>query len=139
AEPSDDIPMATETEEAADLEERAEAGDEAAEVALEEAGGAEESFDEGIPAEELGELEAEAAQLPDEDDITDVPTEEATILEAEAEAELPEDIVEGEDTGPEVATGPDLYVEPPVVEDVIDLDRVAQAPAAEETAPAEAP
>src|SRR5438094_5879009 len=91
ADPSDDAPMATETEEAADLQERAEAGDEAAEVALEEAGGAEESFDEGLAAEQLEELEVEAAQLPDEDDITDVPTEEATIFEAEAEAELPED------------------------------------------------
>src|SRR5438876_134470 len=37
ADPSDDAPMATETEEAADLQERAEAGDEAAEVAAEEA------------------------------------------------------------------------------------------------------
>src|ERR1051325_10889185 len=140
AEPQDDVPMATETDEAADLQERAEAGDAAAEVALEEAGGAEEPFDEAPSAEQVEELEAEAAPLPGEDDITDVPTEEATIFEAEAEAEIAEDrggatmlggeaeaeiaedTVEGEDTGPEVATGPDLYVEPPQEEEVIDLD-----------------
>src|ERR1051325_1771162 len=117
AEPQDDVPMATETDEAADLQERGEAGDAAAKVALEEAGGAEEPFDEAPSAEQAEELEAEAAPLPGEDDITDVPTEAATIFEAEAEAEIAEDTVEGEDTGPEVATGPDLYVEPPQEEE----------------------
>src|SRR5439155_24591136 len=33
-----------------------------------------------------------------------------TVLEAEAEQVLPEEIVEGEDEGPLVATGPDRYV-----------------------------
>src|SRR5213592_1426281 len=74
----------TETEEFADVTLRAEEGDEA-------------------------EVEAESEPAP-EDDITDVATEEATVLEAEAEEALPEDIIEGEDEGPLVATGPDRYV-----------------------------
>ena len=97
-----------ETEGFADVTLRAEEGDEAASVALEEAGGAGASPEE--PAEEpVVELEAEAEPLP-EDDVTDVPTEEATVLEAAAEQVLPEEIVEGEDEGPLVATGPDRYV-----------------------------
>jgi transcription termination/antitermination protein NusG len=97
-----------ETEEFADVTLRADEGDEAASMALEEAGGPGASPDE--PAQEpVSELEAEAEPLP-EDDVTDVPTEEATVLEAEAEDALPEDVVEGEDEGPLVATGPDRYV-----------------------------
>ena len=98
----------TETEEFADVTLRAEEGDEAAAVALEEAAGSGASADE--PAEEsVAEVEAESEPAP-EDDITDVATEEATVLEAEAEEALPEDIIEGEDEGPLVATGPDRYV-----------------------------
>jgi transcription termination/antitermination protein NusG len=104
----------TETEEAAALEERAEAGDEAAELALEEAGGSEPPPDEA-PSEAVGALASEEPLLP-EDDLTDVPTEEATVFEAEAEAVLPEDIIEGEDEGPWVSTGPDTYLEPETVE-----------------------
>jgi transcriptional antiterminator NusG len=98
----------TEAEEFADVTLRAEEGDEAAAVALEEAAGPGASPDE--PAEDsVVEVEEEAEPAP-EDDVTDVATEEATVLEAEAEQALPEDIVEGEDEGPLVATGPDRYV-----------------------------
>src|SRR6266567_3143215 len=104
----------TETDEFAELEERAEAGDEAAATALEEAGEAQ--VEPGEVSEEARvELEAEAAEAPssdDSDDITDVPTEEATVFEAEAERDLAADTIEGEDAGPEAAAGPDRYLEP---------------------------
>jgi len=94
-----------ESEEFADVELRAEEGDQAASLALEDAGGTAEE-----PSEEaMVELEAEAKPAP-ADDIVDVPTEEATILESEAEQAVPEDIVEGGDEGPLLATGPDAYV-----------------------------
>src|SRR5439155_8862925 len=97
-----------ETEEYADVTVRAEEGDEAATVALEEAGDGGTAPDE--PSEEtVVELGGEAEPAP-EDDVTDVPTEEATALEAEAEQALPADIAEGEDEGPLVAAGPERYV-----------------------------
>jgi transcriptional antiterminator NusG len=121
----EDRPTTTETEDFADLTERAEAGDEAASVALEEAGGAEESAEE--PSEESrAETEAEAEPAP-EDDVTDVATDEATLLEADAEQALPEDTVEGEDEGPLFATGPDTYVaEESAAQDVVEIPVAAE-------------
>jgi transcriptional antiterminator NusG len=58
----------------------------------------------------MEQIETEARPLV-EDDVTDVPTEEATIDEAEAEQSLAADIVEGEDEGPLVTTGPDTGTE----------------------------
>ena len=101
----------TETDQAADIAERAESGDEAAELAQAEAGGPDPVIEEA-PGPEVEHLEQEAREAPQDDDLTDVPTEEATVFEAEAEAELPADTVEGEDAGPEVTVGPDRYVEP---------------------------
>jgi len=117
----DERPRLSETEEEASIVERAEAGDEAAEVALEEAGAeAAEGNDEDQrdaervmedrAEEAMEQIETEARPLV-EDDVTDVPTEEATLDEAEAEQSLAADIVEGEDEGPLVSTGPDTYVE----------------------------
>jgi transcriptional antiterminator NusG len=143
----------TETEEAAEVVERAEQGDEAAEVALQEAGGGEgpepeearavaEPVSEESSEEALEHLEAEATPEPpgpseqeaavlaeegepvatDEpvSEVTDVPTQEATLDEAEAEEALASDIVEGEDEGRLVATGPDTYVQPEATE-VVDM------------------
>jgi transcriptional antiterminator NusG len=137
----------TETEEAADIVERAASGDEAAEVALQEAGGDVPEPDElagsaePITAETSDEaldhlereahdqaqpetLPAQADGEPVEDvpisDVTDVPNEEATLDESEAEQALASDTVEGEDEGPLVATGADEYVEAPAPE-VVDL------------------
>jgi transcription termination/antitermination protein NusG len=112
-----------ETEEVADLTMRAEAGDQAAELALEEAGEvAGQAGDQDEPsAEALEEVEQEAHPEPS-DDIVDVPTVEATVAEAEVEEALPEDLVEAEDEGPMFATGPDAYVAE---------EEAAEAPAAE--------
>ncbi len=126
----------TETDEFAELEERAEAGDEAAATALEEAGEAQ--VEPGEVSEEARvELEAEAAEAPssdDSDDITDVPTEEATVFEAEAERDLAADTIEGEDAGPEAAAGPDRYLEPEeeLVEEVAEPSVPEAEPAQEE-------
>ncbi len=81
--------------------------------------------------EALVHLEAEAAPELSEpaSDVTDVPTEEATLDEAEAEQALAVDIVEGEDEGPLMATGPDQYVELAPEPEVIE----APAPQARET------
>ena len=117
-----------ETDELADMVERAESGDQAVDVALDEAGGGESSDD--APQESVDEAAAEAEPVP-ETDVTDVPSEEATVAEAEAEEALPEDTVEGEDGGPMFASGPDQYVQPEEPE-------TTEAPA-EEAEPAEAP
>jgi transcriptional antiterminator NusG len=129
----------TETEAMADLAARAEAGDEAAELALEEAGGiAGASGDEDEPRSEVLEAVEQEAQPAPADDVVDVPTEEATVMEAEAEQALPEDIVEGEDEGPLFATGPDQYVAEAVETPAVEESSEAEAPAAEAPA-AEAP
>src|SRR5438046_2553326 len=117
-----------ETDELADLVSRAEEGDEAAEVAVEEGSGPSTGSDDEAAQASSQEVEQEAEPAP-EDDVTDVPTEEATILEAEAEEQLASDIIEGEDEGPLLATGPDRY-EGEAVE--VEVDVVA-APAENET------
>jgi len=94
-----------ETDEAAEIAQAAEGGDQAAEVALAEAAA---PASEDAPREAVEALEEESAEVP-EDDVTDVATEEATVLEAEAEEALPQDIVGGEDEGPLFGTGPDTY------------------------------
>jgi transcription termination/antitermination protein NusG len=105
--PSTTSDPATETDEAADIVERAEAGDEGAEVALDQAGGETAEPEAPVPDEVVA-SELEPSPV---DDLTDVPTDEATVAESEAEQVLAEDIVEGEDTGPLLGTGPDEYVE----------------------------
>ena len=107
-----------ETDELADIVARAEE-DEAAAMALEEAGGA--SIDEaavdaaGVAEPSLDQVDAmereSHAEVPSIADVVDVPSEEGTAFESEAEQHLPEDIVEGEDEGPLMATGEDAYVE----------------------------
>jgi transcription termination/antitermination protein NusG len=128
-----------ETDELADVVLRAEAGDDAADVALEETEGSVEAGDAGQDAIEEVELEAQAQP---EDDVTDVPTDEATELEAEAEQELAADTVEGEDEGPLFAEGPDQYVqesaEPQVIEAPVEQTEAEPTPSAEAPA-AEAP
>jgi transcription termination/antitermination protein NusG len=128
-----------ETDELADVVLRAEAGDDAADVALEETEGSVEAGDAGQDAIEEVELEAQAQP---EDDVTDVPTDEATELEAEAEQELAADTVEGEDEGPLFAEGPDQYVqesaEPQVIEAPEEQTESEPTPSAEAPA-AEAP
>jgi transcription termination/antitermination protein NusG len=98
------------TDELADIAERAEPGDEAADLAIQEAGGPGASPDEA-PQEAVDEVEREAAPVP-ASDVTDVPTEEATLDESEAEQVPPEDVVEGEDESPMFGSGPDDYVAP---------------------------
>ncbi|TMK83266.1 MAG: transcription termination/antitermination protein NusG [Actinobacteria bacterium] len=122
-----------ETEDLADLVERAEAGDQPAEVAIEEAGGPGGATDEP-EAEAAVEIAQEAEPAP-EDDVTDVPSEEATVLEAAAEEALPEDTVESEDEGPLLAAGPDAYVVEEASEESAEETPAETAPA--ETAPAE--
>jgi transcriptional antiterminator NusG len=96
-----------ETDELADILERAESGDEAADTALQEASGPPSAVE---PSQEaVEEVEREAEPVPPSD-MTDVPSEEATVAEAEAEHALPEDTIEGEDEGPMFASGPDQYV-----------------------------
>jgi transcription termination/antitermination protein NusG len=128
-----------ETDELADVVLRAEAGDDAADVALEETEGSVEAGDAGQDAIEEVELEAQAQP---EDDVTDVPTDEATELEAEAEQELAADTVEGEDEGPLFAEGPDQYVqesaEPQVIEAPVEQAESEPTPSVEAPA-AEAP
>jgi transcriptional antiterminator NusG len=104
------ITTETETEALADLVERAESGDEVAEVALEETAGPPSPEGDDASLEASVDEVAQEAEPEPSDDVTDVPTEEATMLEAEAETTLPEDIVEGEDEGPLFEEGPDRYV-----------------------------
>src|SRR5437867_3030333 len=98
------------TDELADIAERAESGDDAADLAIQEAGGPSASPDEA-PQEAVDEVDREAEPVP-ASDVTDVPTEEGTLDESEAEQELPEDVIEGEDEGPMFGSGPDDYVAP---------------------------
>jgi transcription termination/antitermination protein NusG len=117
-----------ETEELADVVERAESGDEAAEVALDEVAGPSPGQEDEAAQAAIEQIEQEAETEPS-DDVTDVPTEEATLLEAEAEEALPADIVEGQDQGPLVAAGPDRYeaAEPEVIEAPAETAEVAEA------------
>jgi len=123
-----------ETNELADIVERAESGDGAAETALQEAGGPPSSVVASQEAVEQVDREVEPVPA---SDVKDVPTEEATVDEAEAEEALPEDTIEGEDEGPMFATGPDQYVTPetaePEAEEVAEPAAVAAEP---EAAPA---
>jgi transcriptional antiterminator NusG len=123
-----------ETNELADIVERAESGDGAAETALQEAGGPPSSYEASQEAVEQVDREVEPVPA---SDVKDVPTEEATVDEAEAEEALPEDTIEGEDEGPMFATGPDQYVTPetaePEAEEVAEPAAVAAEP---EAAPA---
>jgi transcription termination/antitermination protein NusG len=98
-----------ETDELADIVERAESGDDAAETALQEAGPAPSS--DADSDESVAEVDREAKLVP-ASDVTEVPTEETTVDEAEAQEARPEDIIEGEDESPMIATGPDGYVMP---------------------------
>jgi transcriptional antiterminator NusG len=131
-----------ETDELADLVTRAEEGDEAAEVAVEEASGPSTESDDDAAQASSQELEQQVQPAP-EDDVTDVPTEEATVLEAEAEEQLASDTIEGEDEGPLLATGPDRYegeaVEVEVVAAPTETEAPAEAPAEAPVAAAEAP
>ena len=102
-----------ETDELADIVERAESGDDAADTALQEGGGATSSDE--VPEEVVEEVDREAQPVP-ASDMTDVPSEEATLVEAEAEEALPEDVIEGQDEGPMFATGSDAYVTPEAAE-----------------------
>src|SRR5436309_7149074 len=122
-----------ETEDLADLVERAEAGVQPAEVAIEEAGG---------PGGATGEPEAEAAveiaqeaEPAREDDVTDVPSEEATLLEAAAEEALPEAAEESAEETPAEAA-PDEAV--PTETEAAETEAAQPAVVAEETGPAEA-
>jgi transcriptional antiterminator NusG len=104
--PSEEVVLA-EADEAAAIAERAEAGDEAAQVALDETGGAEpKPVPDEVAAAETEHLELEAESAP-EDDVTDVPTEEATLDEAAAEVDAPEAEAE-----PEAEPEPELQPEP---------------------------
>ncbi len=109
AEVAEPRPPETETDQAADLAERAESGDEAAELALDEAGGPDPVVEEAATPE-VEHLEDEAREAPREDDLTDVPTEETTLFEAEAEAELPEEATpepeQEEEAVPTPSSGP---------------------------------
>ncbi len=97
-----------ETDETADVVERAESGDDAAALALEEAGGPSGTADD-VPETSTASVEDEAHEAPDTD-VTDVPSEEGTLMESEAETVLPEDTVEGEDQGPLFGSGDEGYV-----------------------------
>ena len=99
-----------ETDETADIVERAESGDDAAALALEEAGGPS-GASEDVPETSTDAVEQEAHQAPDTE-VTDVPSEEGTLIEADAEKVLPEDIVEGKDEGPLFGSGDEGYVTP---------------------------
>jgi len=77
-----------ETEEAADIQEAADSGDEAAEVALEETGQASASSDEAS-RESVEELEREIKDQPEED-IIEVATGETSVVETEPEPEAAE-------------------------------------------------
>ncbi|MDP8957146.1 MAG: hypothetical protein M3N24_09340, partial [Actinomycetota bacterium] len=101
-------PTDPETDETAEVVERAESGDDAAAVALEEAGGPSAATDEA-PETSTVAVEQEAREAPDTD-VTDVPSEEGTLMESDAEAVLTEDIVEGEDEGPLLGSGDEGYV-----------------------------
>jgi transcription termination/antitermination protein NusG len=127
----------TETDEAAEIVERAESGDEAAEVALEEAGGDSPEPETASPPA----LVAQEIEPPPADDLTDVPTEEATLAESDAEQALAEDTVEGEDGGPMLGTGPDDYVEPApeLIELPVEPSDGATADAEADLAPAAEP
>ena len=122
-----------ETDETADIVERAESGDDAAALALEEAGGPSATPDDA-PETATVALEQEAHEAPDTD-VIDVPSEEGTLLEADAEGALTEDIVEGEDEGPLFGSGDEGYVadeEPPAGGEVTDAVEQAVIEAAEE-------
>jgi transcriptional antiterminator NusG len=133
-----DRPIATdpETDEFADLVTRAEAGDEAAEVAVEDASGPQAEVDDDAAQAPSQEVEQEAEPAP-EHDVTDVPTEEATVLEAEEQ--LASDTIQGEDEGPLPATGPDRYEEEAAEVEVLEAPAEAEAPTQASEAPAEAP
>src|SRR6266498_5231377 len=73
AEVAEPRPPGTETDQAADLAERAESGDEAAELAQAEAGGLDPVIEEAATPE-VEHLVEEAREAPQDDDLTDVPT-----------------------------------------------------------------
>ena len=122
-----------ETEDLADLVERAEAGDQPAEVAIEEAGGPGGATDE--PEAEAAVEIAQEAEPAREDDVTDVPSEEATLLEAAAEEALPEAAEESAEETPAEAA-PDEAV--PTETEAAETEAAQPAVVAEETGPAEA-
>ena len=122
-----------ETEDLADLVERAEAGVQPAEVAIEEAGGPGGATDEA-EAEAAVEI-AQEAEPAREDDVTDVPSEEATLLEAAAEEALPEAAEESAEETPAEAA-PDEAV--PTETEAAETEAAQPAVVAEETGPAEA-
>ncbi len=109
AEAAEPRPAGTESDQAADLAERAESGDEAAELAQAEAGGPDPVIEQAATPE-VEHLEEEAREASQDDDLTDVPTEEATVFEAEAEAELPEEATpepeQEEEAVPTPSSGP---------------------------------
>src|SRR5438876_207960 len=114
------------TDELADIAERAESGDDAADLAIQEAGGPRASPDEA-PQEAVEEVDREGEPVP-ASDVTDVPSEEGTLDESEAEQELPEDVIEGEDEGPMFGSGPDDYVAPEAEAEPEAVEPVAEAP-----------
>lgn len=99
-----------ETEEAPQIEEPAAAGDEAAQVALEEAGPASAST-EDAPREAVEALERQMTDQPEEE-VTEVATEEPSVLEAEpAEAEAAEPAPVGATEEPAAAPAPEAAPE----------------------------
>jgi transcriptional antiterminator NusG len=130
-------PAATdpETEEAAQIQEAAEAGDEAAELALDEAGPADSSVDEA-PAESVEEVERELREQPEEG-VIEVAIGETSVVEAEAAAQgdaEPADV----QAGPAEAEVPESAAAEPAPVEVETTPEERPAPA-EQAAPPEEP
>src|SRR5437762_3287611 len=104
-----------ETDEAAQIEQAAESGDEAAELALEEAGGGEGPSSDEPPVAAVEEIER-AATPTQEEDVIDLATDEPSVLEAEIQA--PEEEAES------LVTLPEAEAEEPAAE-----ERAAEEPA----------
>jgi transcriptional antiterminator NusG len=136
-EPSERPPATDpETEEAAEIQEAADSGDEAASIALDEAGDAPASPDEA-PRESVEELEREMTERQDEG-VIEVAIGDTSVVEAEAESQ-PEESAQAEPEADEPEAAEPVEVEPVEVEPVAEAQPSEPEPAlAEAAAPQEA-
>jgi transcription termination/antitermination protein NusG len=124
-----------ETEEAAEIQEAADSGDEAASIALDEAGDAPVASGEA-PSESVDELEREISERPDEG-VIEVAIGDTSVVEAEAEAQADEEVAaaaQAEESAPAVAE----VAEPEAAEPADEVQPSEPEPAAAEAAAATA-
>jgi transcriptional antiterminator NusG len=124
-----------ETEEAAEIQEAADSGDEAASMALDEAGDAPVASDEA-PRESVEELEREIGERPDES-VIEVAIGDTSVVEAEAEAQMDGEVA-AQDQSEESAPAEPVAAEPVAAEPAVEAQPSEPEPVAAEAAAATA-